>query len=355
MRFAKAFFSGLKGRGALRSAVRRAIGAQNATGREHGFHAGKAGVDRSLQRGKAGGIKWSPRASVGQMLGGGALHHTHPKGHGRLSPQDLRSVVTAPNSKGGRNTLWAHSSDGHEAARLTRTAAGQHPKVRAKAFNAAYRATKAPGQSPYNHGRALRSELKRRGLIHSSSTVRKLNAAIANARGMLMTKLIETDEVEKASVRFRGVGMSRAQRRAVAVGGKHSAIFRLGRGASSTGGEQAFVRHKRNRRTWPISGARANTVRKSLAALDTAIAKARGMLPPRNKKGTGGSARMWMLTASRRARLAGNDTDGAKLKGKKGRTFNRLKNAGHYLAGRANGAFLERGKQRRGSYDRNLK
>lgn len=297
MRFAKAFFSGLKGRGALRSAVRRAIGAQNATGREHGFHAGKAGVDRSLQRGKPSGIKWSPRAAVGQMLGGGALHHTHPKGHGRLSPQDLRSVVTAPNSKGGRNTLWAHSSDGHEAARLTRSAAGQHPKVRAKAFNAAYRATKAPGQSPYNHGRALRSELKRRGLIHSASTVRKLNAAIAKARGLLMTKLIETDEVvEKKSkwltrtdfhskVGPRAYRLSSSQRRDLA-GGFHAYHPGGSKRPGSTKGATWVKPERSARPTGQIARAarlrRAGSfagIRKSLAALDTAIAKARGLIP----------------------------------------------------------------------------
>lgn len=284
MRFAKAFFSGLKGRGALRGAVRRAIGAQNATGREHGFHAGKAGVDRSLARGKTGGIKWSPRASVGQMLGGGALHHTHPKGHGRLSPQDLRSVVTAPNSKGGRNTLWAHSSDGHEAARLTRTAAGQHPKVRAKAFNAAYRATKAPGMSPYNHGRALRSELKRRGLIHSASTVRKLNAAIVKARGMLMTKLIETDEkVEKAGMIPRG-GSMKLRRRLWDKREKLESGRRAGGGAEGKriGRATAYLSQRFRGGGFIDRGHRPvgrRGVYKSLTALDTAISKARGLIP----------------------------------------------------------------------------
>lgn len=278
MRFAKAFFFGRKGRSALRGAVSSAIAAQNRTGREHGFHAGKAGVDRTLERGKPAGIKWSARASVGQMNAGGALHHSHPKGHGALSPQDLRSVVTSPNAKGGRNTLWAHSSDGHEAARLTRAAAAQPPKLRAKAFGEAYRATKAPGISPYNHGRALRTELKRRGLIHSGSTVRKLRAAIAKAKGVLMTKLIETDEVvEKAGKGMIRGGSSKSHLRfddamMRAIGRrKYNRADRLERASN-----YLFDRKKGEQLT---RGRTRTGVYKSLAALDGAIAKAKGMIP----------------------------------------------------------------------------
>lgn len=189
MRIRKAFFIGRKGRSALRGQVRNALARQDRTGREHGFHSGAAGVDRTLERGAKGGIRWSARASVGQANAGGALHHTHPKGFGRLSPQDLRSVVTSNSAKGVRNTLWAHSRDGHEAARLTPKASTKPAVFRARAFNRAYSATKGQGLN------ALRLKLKRYGLIHSSSTVRKnamnddpvgeLYAAIEKARGLM--------------------------------------------------------------------------------------------------------------------------------------------------------------------------
>jgi hypothetical protein len=145
----KAFFAGRKGRSALRATIASAKAFTARTGREAGFHAGAAGVDRKISPGGAKSWTPSPRITAGHATAGGAVHHTHPKDPsggrtGTHSRADLRNVVTGDNrgllgpmAKPKRNLSWVHAEDGSEAAYLGRGASRLPQAERAKAWREA--------------------------------------------------------------------------------------------------------------------------------------------------------------------------------------------------------------------------